>query len=249
MNNLINSRILKLAAVICLLVFARGVYAQTRNFYNIDTPTAFTADKGAYDVSLLLYDMGGVEFKALVGLASFIHLGVSWDVQNAIGKENMMPNIPGVIGRIKFTDGWESWPISIAAGYDSFFMGWNGLYTKSQNRHNRVIFGPHLIVTKPIYLFDDEQYISAGVRTPTQPDYVPNDTSYYLSVDFPLNSAFRLKGELERVFWNFRKPDEWLYNLGVRYTHMQQFAIEFDFLFSAHERCNRVIRIEYYDHF
>ena len=235
--------------IFIILCFSVNVQAQTRNLSNIDTPTAFTAARGNYHMSLLAYDAGGVEFQSLVGLTSFFHIGVSFDVQHAIGKDKMKPNVPGVVAKLKFTDGWESWPISIAVGYDSFFIGEEGATENTSNRLDKMIYGPYLAITKPIYLFDEEQYISFGVRTPTQPNYIPDDTSYYFAVDFPLNSAFRFKGEIERVFWNFKHAENWLYNIGVRYTYMDQLGIEFDFLFQQHERVNRVIRIEYYDHF
>ncbi|MCL2026166.1 MAG: hypothetical protein FWG92_05110 [Leptospirales bacterium] len=243
-----KNKILKIILYIFFMFLWMDISAQTRGFYNIDTPTAFTAERGNYDISFLAYDKGSMEFKAFVGLASFAHLGVSFDVQSAIGKDRMRPNIPGVIGKIKFTDGWDNWPISVAVGYDSFFVPWHNLYAVEHNSHNRSILGPYLAITKPIYLFDDEQYITWGIHTPVQPDYLPKDTSYFMGIDFPLQSAFRLKGEIERVFWNFKKREEWLYGVGIRYTYMNQLSIEFDFMFKEHEKCNRIIRIEYYDH-
>jgi hypothetical protein len=237
------------ACALALTLLGSGLYAQTKNLTNIDTPTAFTAERGAYNISLLEYDNGGLEFKALIGLASFFHLGASFDVQNAIGKDRMKPNIPGVIAKVKFTDGWESWPIGIAAGYDSFFISEQEKHENNSNPLDRMIYGPYIAITKPIYLFDDEQYISFGARRPTQPHYVPNDASYYAAVDFPLNSMFRIKGEMERVYWNLRASKEWLYNLGMRYTYMNQLGIEFDLLFQYKERVNRVVRIEYHDFF
>jgi hypothetical protein len=148
-------------------------------------------------VSLLEYDNGGMELKTIIGLHDILYLGVSFDVQNAIGKDDPKPNVPGVIARLKFTDGWEEWPISIAAGYDSFFIGEQG---KRENVHNpldRMIYGPYLAITKAIYLFDDEQYLSYGLRVPTQPDYVPEDTSYYVALDIPLARCSALRARLK----------------------------------------------------
>lgn len=251
MKRIIETNVKKIISALALILLLGGLSlsAQTRNLTNIDTPTAFTAARGNYHLSMLAYDEGGLELKALIGLAHFFHLGASFDVEHAIGKDKMKPNIPGVVAKLKFTDGWDAWPISVAAGYDSFFGGRHMKHVNESNRFNRMIYGPYLAVTKPIYLFDDEQYISFGVRMPTQPHYIPDDTSYYLAVDFPLNSSFRLKGEMERVYWNFREPEDWLYNLGMRYTYMDQLGIEFVLQFQYEERVNRVIRIEYYDHF
>ena len=41
-----------------------------------------------------------------------------WSVSGAI-----QANIPGVIAKIKFIDGIGSFPIFIAVGYDSFYVG------------------------------------------------------------------------------------------------------------------------------
>jgi hypothetical protein len=241
--------ILSVSTIIINLVLISSALGQTRNISNVDTPTAFTIGKGTYLFSLLGYDNGGMEIKGLIGLHENLYLGVSLDLQNALGKDKPQPNIPGVIARIKFTDGWESWPISIAIGYDSFFIGQQGKRDNPHNSLNRMMYGPYLAITKPIYLFDDEQYVSYGVRLPTQPDFVPDDTSYYLALDFPLNELFRVKTEFERVYWSFRDPGEWLMNFGIRYTYMDQLGIEFDILYQFNDGVNRVLRIEYYDRF
>lgn len=232
------------------LFYAVQVLGQTRNLVSIDTPTAFTAGKGNYNVSVLAYDAGGMEMKAVLGLHKMIHLGASFDVQHALGKDRPEPHIPGVIGRLKFTDGWETWPISIAIGYDSFYIGEQGVKRDGKGSSlDRMIYGPYLAVTKPVYLFDDEQYVSFGIRTPVQPEAEPDDTSYYVGLDFPLGDMFRFKAEVERIYWNFRSIDRWMFNAGMRYTYMDQLGIEFAGLFQSSERCSRVLRIEYYDHF
>lgn len=228
----------------------------------IDTPTAYTIGRGTYQMSLFAYHEGGTEFKTIIGLSDYVYLGVSFDVEHLIGKEEPDPNVPGVIAKIKFTDGWEMFPISFALGYDSFYIG---SYGKTDNQPsnddpddpndyndndlNKMIYGPYFVITKPIYLFDDEQHISIGVRVPTQPDYVPEDTSYFLSIDIPVGPFFTLKGEVERVYYNFERDEDWLYNGGIRYSMFRQVGLEFNFIKQKNERVNRVIRVEYYDEF
>lgn len=220
-----------------------------KSIVGIDTPTAYTIPRSSYAVSLLGYDNGGMELKTLVGLHDQLFIGVSFDVQNVIGKDDIQPNIPGVIARLKFTDGWETFPISVAIGYDSFYIGREGRKENSDNELDRMIYGPYLAITKPIYLFNEEQYISYGLRVPAQPQYLPDETSYYISLDIPLGPMFRLKGEMERVYWNFRDSGDWLYNAGIRYNYLDQLGIELDVLFQKGERPNRIIRIEYYGKF
>ena len=115
----------KIVLVTAIILCTHSVYAQyyVRNTTVIDTPTAYTIARGTYQLSFLGYDNGGVELKAFIGLHNNFFLGASLDIQNAIGKDDPDPNVPGVVGKLKFTDGWEMFPISFAIGYDSFYIG------------------------------------------------------------------------------------------------------------------------------
>ncbi len=235
-----------------LLVLSPAVlWAQNyiRNTVEIDTPTAYTIEKGTYQISLLGYDSGGVELKTILGLHNNLFLGVSLDIQNAIGKEKAKPNVPGVIAKLKFTDGWETFPISFAIGYDSFYIGEAGKTDQAVNEINRMIYGPYFVITKPVYLLGDEQHVSFGIRMPAQPNYIPEDSSYFVGLDIPLGELFIFKAEGERIYYNLRDSNEWLLNLGIRYSYMGHLGIEFDFLIQHGEPANRVIRIEYNDAF
>ncbi len=215
----------------------------------IGTPTAFTISKGTYNVLFLEYDKGGMEFKTFLGLHDILYLGLSLDVQNAIGQEKPQFNVPGVIGKIRFNDGWESFPIILAAGYDSFYVGYDGVEDNPENELNRVIYGPYFVLTGSIYLFDSEQYLSAGIRTPTQPYYKPENTSYFTSLDIPLGEFFRFQFEMERVYWNFRDRNQWLYNAGLKYNYFDHIGLEIAILMQDNQRPNRIIRIEYHGEF
>jgi len=233
------------------LLFFSKTYAQTyfRNSVVIDTPTAYTIIKGSYQVSILGYDNGGIELKSFIGLHDNLFLGASCDIQSAIGKERAEPNVPGVIAKLKFTDGWESFPISIAIGYDSFYIGNEGETENTDNELDRMIYGPYFVVTKPIYIFDDEQHIHFGMRIPTQPDYISEDASYFLSIDVPIGDFFAIKAEGERIFYDFSRRKRWLLNLGVRYSYLNFLGIEAAILLQKHELPNRIIRIEFSDDF
>ncbi|MGQ9842900.1 MAG: hypothetical protein ACUVRK_04970 [Spirochaetota bacterium] len=241
----------KIIVTILLTTFTHFAYAQyyVRNTTVIDTPTAYTIARGTYQLSFLGYDNGGVELKAFIGLHNNFFLGASLDIQSAIGKDDPNPNVPGVVGKIKFTDGWEMFPISFAIGYDSFYIGEEGRTYNNKNELNRIIYGPYFVITKPIYLFNDEQHIHFGMRIPTQPEYIPEDTSYFLALDIPLGEIFIFKAEMERVYYNFERVKEWLYNIGMRYSYLQRLGIEFDILFQKDENPNRIIRIEYINEF
>jgi len=240
-------------SLLILIFYKTDIYPQGKQTSVIDSPTAFTIAQGTYKVSLLEYDNGGMEFKTFLGLHDIVYLGVSLDVQSAIGRDEPQFNVPGVIAKIKFTDGHESFPIAIAAGYDSFYTGYEGLEEDDdedeKNDLNRVIYGPYFVFTGSIYLFDSEQYLSVGIRTPTQPDYKPDNTSYFTSLDIPLGEFFRFNFEVERVYWDFRDGSDWLFNPGIKFSYYDQIIFTFAVMCEGDERPNRIIRFEYHGEF
>ncbi len=236
-------------SMLLIILYAATAYPQGKQTSVIDTPTAFTISKGTYKVSLLEYDNGGMEFKTFLGLHDIIYLGVSLDVQSAIGRDDPEFNVPGVIARIKFTDGHEAFPVAIAAGYDSFYTGYEGKEDDVKNDVNKVIYGPYLVFTGSIYLLDAEQYLSVGVRTPTQPDYKPENTSYFTSLDIPMGDFFRFQFEVERVYWNLRDADDWLFNPGLKFNYFDHIFFTFGVMIEDDEKPNRIIRFEYHGEF
>ena len=231
------------------VIITQQVYAQSKSIVAVDTPTAYTIGRGTYLISTLFYDEGGVELKAIIGLHDSIDLGISFDVQDLIGTGTPQPNIPGVVARFQLTDHIAQLPLAIALGYDSFHIGRQGKRDHASNKYNRMIYGPYAAFTNTIFLFGAEQYISYGVRLPVQPDFVPEDASYFLGIDIPILSSFRIKTEMERVYYDFRSPDEWLVNIAARYTYLDQLGIELAFLIQMNGEVNRVVRLEYHGEF
>ncbi len=239
--------LLILTAVVVLV--GTSLFAQGKDTSAIDTPTAYTLGKGTYKFSFLAYDEGGVEFKTFLGLHDIVYLGVSLDIQHAIGKQEAGFNIPGVIGKVKFTEGSPSFPVAVALGYNSFYLGNEGFEHNEINELNEMIYGPFLVFTGAIYLFDSVQYLSGGLRIPTQPHYRLNNASYFASLDIPMGDFFRFLIETERIYWNFRKNEDWLFNLGVKYNYFDRISFMVAMIFQAHERPNRVFRLGYLSEF
>jgi len=240
----------KILFIIASILITTSAFAQSKNVSVIDTPTAFTLGRGVYQIQAMVYGGGGVELKASVGLIKNLYLGVSFDVQHLIGFETPQVNIPGVVLKFKITDGWKNFPLAISFGYDSFYYGSEGLLEdRAVNEYNKMIYGPYFVLTHTFFLFHSEQYLSFGVRLPVQPYFIPNDTSYFLSLDIPLGNSFRIKGEIERVFWNFSRSTKWMFNFGIRYTYNDQLGIELGFMWQFDQPIDRVLRVVYIDSF
>ncbi|MBN1534920.1 MAG: hypothetical protein JXA20_19780 [Spirochaetes bacterium] len=239
----------KIAFTLAALCIGTAAWSQNLSTQVIDTQTAYTIERGGYQVSIMGYNEGGIELKTIIGLHDNLFLGVAFNVDRAIGKGRARANIPGVIARIKVTDGGLMFP-AISIGYDSFYIGRDDHeFWEFDYRHNTIIYGPYIALTSPIYLFGGEQYVNYGVRLPVQPDWRPNDVSYFIGIDIPLGEFFRLKGEVERVFWNLRDSGDWMYNAGIRYSYVDQLGIEFAIMYEPGERINRILRIEYRNQF
>jgi len=235
--------------IILTVILPDYSFSQGKQTVVIDTPTAFTIAKGTYKISFLEYDNGGMEFKTFLGLHDIFYLGVSLDVQSAIGRDDPEFNIPGVVGKVKLTDGWEVFPIALGLGYDSFYTGYDGVVENDQNELNRVIYGPYFVLTGSIFLFDSEQYVGAGVRLPAQPYYRPDDTSYFASIDIPLGEFFRFMFEMERVYWDFRDNELWLYNVALKYNYYDHIGFTVAVIMQDDQKPNRIARIEYHGEF
>ncbi|HOH37786.1 MAG TPA: hypothetical protein PLV17_09265, partial [Spirochaetota bacterium] len=65
---------------ICLALVSIPMFAEDADtsggIYTINTPTAFTLPRAGFDVSMLAYDRGGMEFKTIVGVHDAIFIGV-----------------------------------------------------------------------------------------------------------------------------------------------------------------------------
>ncbi len=247
--------------------------AQLKGGRLVDVPTAYTLIRGAYQFDFLGYDNGGIELKTIIGLHERILLGVSWNVQRLIGNEKPVPEIPGVVAKIKLFNGWDVFPINWSVGYDSFYIGkktskydtidrdksllfppyyvYHYLRKRFSNREpdHAMNYGPYMVFTSPIYIFNFEWHFIYGARMLVQPEVLVDETAYFVGLDLPLGEYIRFKAELVRVYWDFRNPDDWVYNFGLRYTYLDKLSIEFDILYEPGERINRILKIEYRSEF
>ena len=68
--------------IMTIVYFSTSAYAQNfiRSNIVVDTPTAYTFDRGMYQFSFLGYDSGGVELKSFIGLFDNFYIGISVSV-------------------------------------------------------------------------------------------------------------------------------------------------------------------------
>ncbi|MDH4263001.1 MAG: hypothetical protein OEV78_08160 [Spirochaetia bacterium] len=210
----------------------------------IDTPTGSTLSRGGFDVSLWGYNNGGIFTRALMGVHDNILLGVSFDVQHVIGSDPIVFNIPGVVAKVKVTDGWEDFPMLLAFGYDAFYANETLNLSNISWKSMRMVYGPYVVFSKPFFLLNHEQHFNAGLRVPVQPAFKGEDTSLFLSFDFPIGQFVPML-EIERIFFNSNRLNEILINTGLRFELSEEFALELNLLIGMNKQVTRVITFEY----
>jgi len=229
--------------LLCILFFSPVVKAAPQ-LDVVDTPTAATLGKANFDISLWGYNNGGLFTRAILGIHDNIFLGVAFDVQHVIGSDPVVFNVPGVIARIKLTDGWDNFPLLVAFGYDAFYANDSATISPVSWTTMRMVYGPYLVVTKPVFLMEHEQHFNMGLRVPAQPSFNTQDTSLFLSFDFPFGQFIPML-ELERIFFNSARLNEMLVNVGLRFELSEDLAVELNLLFGMNKEFSRIITFEY----
>ncbi len=236
--------------VILGLMLPATLFPIVPNFDMVDTPTAVTMPKRAYTMSFTEYDEGGILTKAAIGLHDNIFLGAAFDIEHAIGREDVKMGIPAVIARAKITDGWDNFPLLIAVGYDSIYSHYlpNEVTEENKEKMDTILYGPHLTFTKPVFIGKMEQHFHLGVRMPVQPEYYPHDTSMYFAFDFPMGIFVPII-EFENIYFDHRRLREISTNLGFRFNIFSSLAFEFSFLMIPKRKVNRMLVIEFIHEF
>ena len=204
----------------------------------VDTPTALTLYRGSYHISFWSYTNGGIFSRIVVGLWDIFFLGASLNVDQAIGNEPVRWNPPGPSLRLLLTRGWQEMPIYIAIGYGAFSID------ILQRNSSPIKYGPYVVFTKPIFLWGEEQHIHWGIRVPTQPKYSPQDTEFFLSMDFPLGYFMPII-EISQVYFNKDRLKEISFNFGFRFLLGAYSALEIDLLTSPKKRASRILSLEF----
>ena len=234
--------------IILLVTGFTTLRAEVPNVDTIDTPTAVTLPRASWNVGIWGYNNGGLLTKAIIGLHDNIYLGTSFDVESAIGDKSAKLNIPGVLAKIKLTDGWVDNPLLLAIGYDAFYSGNSGKIANSDNPFDRVIYGPYFAMTRPLFIGGYQQNLHIGIRTPIQPVYVPENTSMWVGIDFPIGFFVPML-EVERIYFDSNRMSEVLANVGFKFNIFESLSIEVDVMMAKGQIPNRMIIVEYMDSF
>jgi hypothetical protein len=228
-------------------IWISSLHAILPNLETVQTQTAVTLPSRHYHLDFRMYENGGIYSRVAIGLLENFTIGLSSDIENALGQKNPRMNVPGIIAKLKFTNGFGRFPILISAGYDSFYIGALGKITDA-NSSSRMIYGPYFAITKPLFLSLGEPNLHWGIRYPIQPIEKSEDISTYIAFDFPLGQLVPMI-EIDRIYFNSTRLDEVLFGAAARYSVTPNFALEFKVVSGPKTAANRILGLQFMDTF
>ena len=115
--------------------------------YLVDTPTYSLLDYGSYDMQFRIFSRGGVLTKLNFGIFSVLNFGVSWELENLIGVEDVVVAVPALQLKLNIYSGSEKIP-GFAIGYD----GQGFFYNQRENKFTQEGKGIYFVLGKELLL-------------------------------------------------------------------------------------------------
>jgi hypothetical protein len=216
----------------------------------IDTQSAHTLPRAAYSLGMRVVPNGGVLLGLRVGIAPYLHVGLSYGAENVVGSGDPVWNDRVELEvKLRVAEDGQFGPVpSIAVGYDSRGFGRqlpDGSYEKPSQ-------GLYVAASKTLPFSEYWQAHAGLSRTleleQAKPDFFLGVTAR-LSQEFSLIVEYQLTAEAED-----RQSKAGYLNAGLRWLFVGQFEIDLYFrnLTSSSdttELSSRSIAFAFYDSF
>jgi len=105
----------------------------------MDTPTINILNYGSYAADFRFFKDGGVQTKLNFGVMKILNIGVSWELANFIGNDQMQVAVPELSVKVRLYDGNMTWP-GVAIGYDGQGYFYNTDYDGDYLQKGRGIY-------------------------------------------------------------------------------------------------------------
>lgn len=210
-----NTQVFLKISLISSLVFATArAGVGTEGF---DTPTGLARDKGEVGISLTAYDGGGLNVQASMALAPFLELGVVGYATGLIGNGAAKFEIPGISGKIRFTDSAPE-GFNVAVGYMPLFHGGFSEGTIHP-------YGPYAVATKGFFLWAPLPHLfSFGAAYPLVPE--PGRPMAFVSLALHFGSLLQYLVEVTDVNFNPESAYDFINNHSLRLNLGEHLAIQ-----------------------
>jgi hypothetical protein len=141
-----------------LVLFASVSYSSPNRLYVMDTPTTNILNYGSYDANFRIFSGGGLQTRLNFGVLKMLNVGVSWELDNFIGNDQLKMAVPALSVKLRLYDGNMTWP-GIALGYDGQGYFYNSDYDGDYLQRGK---GIYLVVGRE--MFFEGLMIDAGLN-------------------------------------------------------------------------------------
>ncbi len=137
--------LISLVILIVLLVYTVKTFAVNVT-YLADIPTYSLLDYGCYDMQFRVFSNGGVLTKVNFGIFKILNLGVSWELGNLIGVQDVVVAVPALQLKLNVYSGSETIP-GLAMGYDGqgFFYNQSEAEFMQKGKGIYFVFGKEIL--------------------------------------------------------------------------------------------------------
>lgn len=232
--------LLSILVILGMVVYVEKTYA-TNITYLVDIPTYSLLDYGSYDIQFRVFSSGGVLTKLNFGIFKVLNLGVSWELGNLIGVDDVVVAVPALQLKLNLYSGSEKIP-GLAIGYD----GQGFFYNQSKAEFTQKGKGVYFVFGKELLL--PSLNFNAGLNL--------NDFKHPCVLGF-VGTSYQIIDEALMAmieYDNLGKGKDARLNAGFRLWITENFDIDFilrNFTTGDKERygCERVLKISYQSRF
>jgi hypothetical protein len=224
--------------LVALACIAGGeIPGRAETTYVIDTPNMGMLDYGAYNLNFRLFKEGGILTRLDFGVFKIVNLGVGWEVNRAIGDQDVTVSPPALSLKIRPFAGDLILP-AIAFGYD----GQGYFYDKNTNKYLQPEKGVFLVIGREIIIPGLELNLGGNIS-----DFKTNTVYGFVNTTFNIENKLMLLAEYDEINY---LPQSKL-NLGVRIAITDDLGIDLAGrdIGAAGRDAERIIRINYLGRF
>lgn len=226
--------------VLSLFIYTSKLYANNVT-YLIDIPTYSILDYGSYDLQFRVFTGGSVTTKIGFGIFKPLNIGVSWELANIIGNDDVVVAIPALQIKFSIYEGSENIP-GFAVGYD----GQGFFYDEHEADFIQKGKGIYLVMGKELFLPTLNFNMGINVNDFKDVAVIGFVGTSYTIIDESLMAMLECD--------NIGKGADTRLNAGFRLWITENFDIDFilrQMLTSDKEKfgCERILKISYQGRF
>jgi len=198
----------------------------------IDIPTTNVVDYGGYRMNFRLYSGGGVLTHLSFGVFRRLNIGASWDIEKAIGGENLTTNVPTLYVRFRVYDGGQVLP-SASIGY----TGQGRFFDKAVDEYKERERGLFAVFSRELVLPQLEAYAGANIA-----QFNEGIILGYLALSYTIEQKVVIMTEYD----NIRKAGNNRLNAGIRFFPLSSLGLDFAVRnIIEKDKRERIVRINY----